>query len=73
MQFAHKLAFLSDKINADVIDATEFVTIAQKYNVYGVPKVIINEKITFEGALPEEPFIEQVLAADKLSGKGSKK
>jgi len=66
VQFAHKLAFLSDKINADVIDATEFVTTAQKYNVYGVPKVVINETITFEGALPEEPFIEQVLAVEKL-------
>jgi len=66
VQFAHKLAFLSDKINADAISAPEFVPFTQKYNVYGVPKVVINEKITFEGALPEESFVEQVLSADKL-------
>ena len=66
MQFAHKLAFLSDKINADAISASEFVPLAQKYNVYGVPKVVINEKITFEGSLPEESFVEQVISADKL-------
>jgi len=66
VQFAHKLAFISDKINADVIDATEFIPLSQKYNVSGVPKVVINEKITFEGTLPEEAFLEEVMAADKL-------
>jgi predicted DsbA family dithiol-disulfide isomerase len=66
VQFAHKLAFLSDKINADAISASEFVPLTQKYNVYGVPKVVINERITFEGVLPEESFVEQVLSADKL-------
>lgn len=66
MQFAHKLAFISDKISADAIDATEFIPLSQKYNVSGVPKVVINEKIIFESALPEESFIEEVMAADKL-------
>lgn len=65
-QAAHKLAFISDKIRADVIDAREFSTLSRKYNVFGVPKTIVNEKITFEGALPIEQFIEQLLSADKL-------
>lgn len=66
MQFAHKLAFISDKITAEAIDATEFMILSQKYSVYGVPKVIINENISFEGALPEEAFVDQVMSADKL-------
>ncbi|MCK4235314.1 thioredoxin family protein [candidate division WOR-3 bacterium] len=66
VQFAHKLAFVSDNIRADEIDASEFVTLSQKYNVSSVPKVVINEKITFVGALPEDSFVNEVLAAEKL-------
>lgn len=66
MQFAHKLAFANKMIRTDAIDAPEFITLAQKYNVTGVPKIVINEKTTFVGTLPEESFIEEVLAAEKL-------
>jgi hypothetical protein len=27
----------------------------------GVPKIVVNEKIEFVGALPEDMFLEQVL------------
>jgi glutaredoxin-like protein len=58
---AHKLAVESDMIRADVIDATEFPTLAQKYGVIGVPKVVINEKFEFVGAFNEDLFAEQAL------------
>ncbi|MEM4733528.1 MAG: thioredoxin family protein [Candidatus Bathyarchaeia archaeon] len=58
---AHKLAIESDLIHADVIDGSEFPHLAQKYAVIGVPKVIINEKIEFVGALSEDLFAEHVL------------
>jgi glutaredoxin-like protein len=58
---AHKLAVESDMIRADVIDAQEFPTLAQKYTVIGVPKVVINEKIEFVGAFNEDLFAEQAL------------
>ena len=58
---AHKLAIESDMISADVIDAGEFPTLAQKYAVIGVPKIIINEKVEFVGAFNEDLFAEQVL------------
>ncbi len=58
---AHKLAVESDMIRADVIDATEFPMLAQKYGVIGVPKVIINEKVEFVGAFNEDLFAEQAL------------
>jgi hypothetical protein len=32
-----------------------------KYNVIGVPKVIINEKVEFVGAFNEDLFAENVL------------
>jgi predicted DsbA family dithiol-disulfide isomerase len=58
---AHKLAVESDMVRADVIDGTEFPQLAQKYNVIGVPKVVINEKIEFVGAFNEDLFAEHVL------------
>ena len=58
---AHKLAVESDMITADVIDAGEFPTLAQKYSVIGVPKIIINEKIEFLGAFSEDLFAEHVV------------
>lgn len=58
---AHKLAVESDMIRADVIDATEFPQLAQKYNVIGVPKIVINEKVEFIGAFNEDLFAEHAL------------
>ncbi len=46
-----------------MINAPEFPELAQKYNVFAVPKVVINEGVQFEGALPENIFIEKVLQA----------
>lgn len=36
---------------------------AQRYQIYGVPKTVINDKVEFEGALPEELFVQQTLSA----------
>lgn len=58
---AHKLAVESPLIRADVIDASEFPTLAQRYAVIGVPKVVINEKVEFVGAFSEDLFAEHVL------------
>jgi glutaredoxin-like protein len=58
---AHKLAIESDMITADVIDAGEFPTLAQKYSVIGVPKIVINEKVEFVGAFNEDLFAEHVV------------
>jgi hypothetical protein len=48
-------------IKADVIDASEFPALAQKYTVIGVPKIIINEKVEFVGAFNEDLFAEQAV------------
>lgn len=62
---AHKFAIENDLIRADMIEAAEFPHLAQKYNVMGVPKVVINEQIEFVGALPEENFLQQVLLVQR--------
>jgi len=58
---AHKFAVENDNIKADVIDAGEFMPLAIKYGVMGVPKIVINEKVEFVGAVPENVFLEHVL------------
>ncbi|HMK94881.1 MAG TPA: thioredoxin family protein [Candidatus Limnocylindrales bacterium] len=58
---AHKLAVESPLVKADVIDASEFPDLAMKYNVVGVPKIVINDKIEFVGAFNEDLFAEHVL------------
>jgi glutaredoxin-like protein len=60
---AYKFAIESDLIKADVIEASEFPQLAVKYAVMGTPKTVINEKIEFIGAFPEDLFLEHVVLA----------
>lgn len=57
----HALALLNDNITADMIEATEFPHLVNKYNVRGVPRIVINEDHHFEGALPEQQYVDEVL------------
>jgi len=59
---AHKLAMESEHIVGDMVEATEFPHLAQKYNVMGVPRTVINEKTHIEGAVPEAALIAQLMA-----------
>jgi len=58
---AHLLAIENENISADMVEASEFPHLTQKYGVMAVPKIVINEDIHFEGALPEVPFVENVM------------
>ena len=57
VRMAHSLALANDKIRADMIEAIEFPHLANKYNVYGVPRTIFNEDTDLEGAAPEALFV----------------
>lgn len=63
VELAHAMALESSWVTADMVEATEFPHLAQKYAVFGVPKTVINETITVEGAVPENVFLENVLKA----------
>ncbi len=62
-RLAHQMAIENAHITADVVEATEFPELVQRYQVRGVPKIILNETSTPEGALSEERLIEKVIAA----------
>lgn len=51
----------SEHITADCIEATEFPDLVSQYRVYAVPKTVINQTQTFEGALPESHFLDAIM------------
>jgi thiol-disulfide isomerase/thioredoxin len=62
-RLAHQFAFENQLIRADMIESSEFPQLVGKYQVMAVPKVVINDAASFEGALPEQHFLQHVLLA----------
>jgi len=61
---AHQMAVENPKhIRADAVEAAEFPLLVSKYDVIAVPTVVVNDRIEFEGALPEAEFVNHVLQA----------
>ena len=60
---AHRMAMESEWITADMVEATEFPHLANKYQVYGVPRTVINETIHIEGAVPEATLVNELMQA----------
>ena len=63
VRLAHQMALESPRVRADMIEASEFPHLTQKYEVYGVPKTVMNETVSLEGGVPEDVFLEHVLQA----------
>jgi thioredoxin family protein len=55
------MAIENELIRADMIEATEFPELSQRYAVYGVPLTVANESVRFEGGAPEPYFIPKLL------------
>jgi hypothetical protein len=63
VRLAQHMAIASPRITAECIEATEFPELSQRYRVMAVPKNVINDKLQFEGAIPEKDFLGAVLRA----------
>ena len=53
----------SDFITSDMIEATEFPHLVNKYGVMEVPRTIINETDSVDGAVPEEKILSEIMKA----------
>ena len=53
----------SPRVTADVVVANDFPHLAQRYDVMAVPKTVINETVSFEGALPEDDVVKRLREA----------
>jgi predicted DsbA family dithiol-disulfide isomerase len=63
------MAIASDKVRAVAIEATEFPELSRAYQVMAVPKIVMNDRVQFEGALPEAQFVDAVVRAASGNGK----
>ncbi len=60
---AHQFAMENHFINGVMIEANEFPDWSNEKNVSAVPKIVINDIVQFEGALPEDAFLNSVYEA----------
>lgn len=65
VRMAHQFTIENSRISSQMIEAVEFPELAQKFGVMGVPKIVINDGPSFEGAVPENVFLQKVLEAIK--------
>jgi predicted DsbA family dithiol-disulfide isomerase len=61
------MSIASEHVRSECVEATEFPELSQRYQVMAVPKIVINDRVEFEGAIPESDFVNAVLQA--ASGK----
>lgn len=62
VHLAHQLAFESEWVRADMVEAIEFPHLSMKYQVQGVPRTVINETVHLEGAAPEAMLLTKIKA-----------
>lgn len=63
MRLAQHMAVAAERVRSTAIEATEFPEMSRAYRVMAVPKIVINDRVEFEGALPEAEFLSAVLRA----------
>jgi glutaredoxin-like protein len=68
VHLAYQFALESDLVSADGVEVTGFLDLARRYNVSSVPKTVLNDKVEFVGALPEEVLLEHVRKAAEGGG-----
>jgi hypothetical protein len=57
------MAIESPNVTADVIEASEFPELIQRYGVRGVPKTMVNATVGIEGAVPEAALVGRIVDA----------
>lgn len=57
---AHQLSMLNENIKGSMIEANSFQELSRKYNVSGVPKIVINDSVELLGDQPLEEFIKRI-------------
>ncbi len=68
---ALKLGLGSVRVNADVVEASEFPALVQRYGVRAVPTTVIDERLVLPGAMEEATLLQnifRVVEGKPLSG-----
>ncbi len=67
VMLSHQMAIASPMIRSDMVEATEFPGLSNKYQVMGVPRTVINEVVHLEGAAPEPMVMDKLREALALA------
>jgi len=59
---AHRLAMSHPHIESEMIEAQTFGELSQKYNVSGVPKIVINDTHELVGNQPIQEYLKTIEA-----------
>ena len=57
---ALKLGLASARVKADVVEASEFPALVQRYAIRAVPTTVINDKLILAGAMDEAALVQQI-------------
>jgi predicted DsbA family dithiol-disulfide isomerase len=60
---AYRCALESPYVTAAAVEASEFAADADRHGVVAVPAIVIDGRQRFAGAVPEQVFVQRVLAA----------
>jgi predicted DsbA family dithiol-disulfide isomerase len=55
------MAIESSRVRAEVVEATEFPDLANRYQVRAVPRTVVNGRRAFDGALPDDLYVGKIL------------
>jgi len=57
-RLAYHMALESPRISAEVIEANEFPELSQRHQVRAVPTTVIDDKMSFSGAVPDDVLVD---------------
>lgn len=60
VQTAHRLSMLNSNVKGQMIEAQTFYDLSTKFNVSGVPKIVINDTLELLGNQPVEEFLKKI-------------
>ncbi|MCY0860045.1 MAG: thioredoxin family protein [Sulfolobaceae archaeon] len=59
--YLYQLAQESEGLQLEVYDIIEYDELQEKYRVYNVPKLVINDKLSLPGGLPKEIILKTLI------------
>ena len=62
MLLAYKTALASPRVRAAAIEASQFPALADSLDVAAVPRIVVNGVPQWDGAVPEQVFVDRILS-----------
>jgi glutaredoxin-like protein len=63
VETANHIAMASESVRAEMVEAMEFEELSNRFEVRGVPRIVINDQDAYEGAIPTQHFVDAVMKA----------